>query len=266
MHHLSLGRQARGGEGSQAPGAAGGECELTRTKPGSLCQAHAVGVRWAPGAPTVCLLPAPPDTEHVLQARHRARLRPCSSFPRTGLRGQNVEPITCKPTGQTGQRWAGGCRRGGHRVRRGAVSVSEPEGLNEAGERGEGAARRSLLAPGPSAGLAHCWVLGPHAVVTLFHGTVPSGVWLPSLPTPCPFPLIFWTLLGLMGWSQRLDFICRRWGAPGVTEGVEAAGWGGRQGSARGSGGHWQRHPFGNFAKGLQHATRCSGHQRHGGE
>lgn len=35
--------------------------------------------------------------------------------------------------------------------------------------------------PGPSAGLAPCWVLGPHVVDTLFHGTVPSGVWLPSL-------------------------------------------------------------------------------------
>lgn len=97
--------------------------------------------------------------------------------------------------------WDGVWRPGEHRGREeGPVSVSEPEGPDEAGERGLEAVWGSLA----WAGLACCWVLGPHMGQTLFCVRVPSGACLPGLPTPCPSPLVFGAFLGLLGWGQRL--------------------------------------------------------------
>lgn len=71
------------------------------------------------------------------------------------------------------------------------------ESLHEVGEWGEGVVWGSLLAPGPSAGLACHWALGSPMLETLFHLRVSFGAFLPGFPTPSPFPLVFWTFLGL---------------------------------------------------------------------
>lgn len=138
---------------------------------------------------------------------------------------------------------------------------------------GRGAAWGLFWLQGPSAGLARCWVSGPHTDETLFHLTVPFGVWLPGLPTPCPFPLVFWTFLGLKSWGQRLDFICRQWGAPGVTEVaailksvLRLLGGEGGKGQQGAPAAIRAEYLVGNYSKGLQPATHHSGHQRQGGE
>lgn len=91
------------------------------------------------------------------------------------------------------------------------MSVSEPEGPDEAGERGLEAVWGSLA----WAGLACCWVLGPHMGQTLF--PVKSAFW--GVPAGPPHSLSFSSglrgLPGTAGLGSKVRFVCGQWRALG---------------------------------------------------